>query len=300
MVQRYPVCAQPDLNSLPPPRPRPPQVFLTPSHLAVALELGAGGTLFDWVQAQGRLSEAQARAAFTQLVQGLAHCHAQVRAVWGVGGPWQGGRQRCKSCVFSPPVVPTARRPRCCPPCPAVPLQGVTHGDIKLENALMCQPPGAPPLVKLCDFGLARDAATPHCFADAPTLGTPAYVAPEVLSGRPYDGRAADVWACGVLLYTMLGARGGGPRGRHGGCCHTPTGPGTAALAPPVLDCRLLSHPPPLPLPLLPASEGRYPFEDPADPDSATLMLQVRGRLRGLPAPCPWACVVLRPPLVCA
>lgn len=80
---------------------------------------------------------------------------------------------------------------------------GVVNRDIKLENTLLDKSPR--PLVKLCDFGYSKSEK----FQSAPgsRVGTPAYLAPEVIlttKGKTYDGKSADVWSCGVMLYVML------------------------------------------------------------------------------------------------
>jgi serine/threonine protein kinase len=57
------------------------QVFLTPTHLAIAMEYAQGGDLFNYTlghRPHGRLAEQQARWIFQQLIIGLDYCHRRV------------------------------------------------------------------------------------------------------------------------------------------------------------------------------------------------------------------------------
>jgi predicted Ser/Thr protein kinase len=80
--------------------------------------------------------------------------------------------------------------------------RGVTHRDLKPENVMRTRDGR----IKILDFGLARveshaDGGTRGTVTEAGVLvGTPAYMAPEQLSGGHVDARA-DVFALGVLLY---------------------------------------------------------------------------------------------------
>lgn len=76
----------------------------------------------------------------------------------------------------------------------------VCHRDLKLENTLLDG--NTAPRVKICDFGYSKSAVLHSQPKSA--VGTPAYIAPEVLSRKEYDGKLADVWSCGVTLYVML------------------------------------------------------------------------------------------------
>ncbi|KAL6593718.1 hypothetical protein ACP70R_048619 [Stipagrostis hirtigluma subsp. patula] len=76
----------------------------------------------------------------------------------------------------------------------------VCHRDLKLENTLLDG--SIAPRLKICDFGYSKSSVL-HSQPKS-TVGTPAYIAPEVLSRKEYDGKVADVWSCGVTLYVML------------------------------------------------------------------------------------------------
>merc|ERR1711879_220030 len=72
-------------------------------------------------------------------------------------------------------------------------------GDLKPENLLIHGAQRFGYLVKIVDFGLARKTEDRlHTFC-----GTPSYVAPEIIEGKPYHS-PVDIWSLGVITYTLL------------------------------------------------------------------------------------------------
>ena len=72
----------------------------------------------------------------------------------------------------------------------------ICHRDMKPENLLLTQNK----TIKLIDFGLSNEYED---LLETP-CGSPCYASPEIIQGRKYSGVAIDLWASGIILFSML------------------------------------------------------------------------------------------------
>ncbi|XP_061171447.1 peripheral plasma membrane protein CASK-like isoform X3 [Saccostrea echinata] len=78
----------------------------------------------------------------------------------------------------------------------------IIHRDLKPHCVLLASKENSAP-VKLGGFGVATQLPESG-FISGGRIGTPQYMAPEVVKREPY-GKPVDVWGCGVMLFTLLG-----------------------------------------------------------------------------------------------
>lgn len=74
----------------------------------------------------------------------------------------------------------------------------ISHRDLKLDNLIIDEMLR----IKLIDFGFAT--CLPKEKRYRIFCGTPSYMAPEIVSKNEFLGPPADIWALGIILYTIL------------------------------------------------------------------------------------------------
>lgn len=82
---------------------------------------------------------------------------------------------------------------------------GLVHRDLKPGNIFVHDLGGGETMVKVLDFGIAKNADT-QLTATGTSLGTPAYMSPEQVMGGELDGRS-DLYSLGVVLYQCVAGR---------------------------------------------------------------------------------------------
>jgi serine/threonine protein kinase len=88
--------------------------------------------------------------------------------------------------------------------------QGIVHRDLKPENIFLVPGPDGKPMSMVTDFGLAKEKKVEPGMAKLTAtgiiLGTPEFMSPEQIRGKPLDGRS-DIYALGLVAYELFSGR---------------------------------------------------------------------------------------------
>jgi serine/threonine-protein kinase len=83
----------------------------------------------------------------------------------------------------------------------------IVHRDLKPENVMVCKRPDAPDYAVVMDFGLAKERRAgmelQKLTATGIILGTPEFMSPEQLRGKPLDART-DIYSLALMTYEMM------------------------------------------------------------------------------------------------
>ncbi|NUQ73832.1 MAG: serine/threonine protein kinase [Polyangiaceae bacterium] len=92
--------------------------------------------------------------------------------------------------------------------------QRIVHRDIKSANLFLAKRPGGERIVKLLDFGIAKEKLDKEMHAETAgltrtgnMLGSPLYMSPEQVRGHKSIDHRADLWSLGIVLYEALAGR---------------------------------------------------------------------------------------------